>query len=118
MEIENMAKTRLIVELGTGVDMHGGDCTKAARRAVDDAIHHGSLLYLGEIMKGGVRPKMYIDVTIAAPKPGAVDSDTVLEVLPFGEKTINVIAGGMEVGPNEGDNIIICNAAVMVTVES
>ena len=118
MEGRDMAKTRLIVELGTGVDMHGGDCTKAARRAVDDAIHHGSLLYLGEIMKQGVRPKMYVDVTIAAPKPDAVDGDAVLAALPFGEKTINVVAGGMEVGPREGDSIIICNAAVMVTVES
>ncbi len=113
-----MAKTRLIVELGTGVDMHGGDCTKAARRAVDDAIHHGSLLYLGEIMKQGIRPKMYVDVTIAAPKPDTVDGDAVLAELPFGEKTINVVAGGMEVGPSEGDSITICNAAVMVTVES
>ena len=111
-----MAKTKLIVELGSGVDMHGGDCTKAAKRAVDDAIHHGSLLYLGEVMKQGVRPKMYIDVTIAAPRPETVDRDAVLEALPFGEKTINVVAGGMLVG--SGDAITICNAAVEVTVES
>ena len=113
-----MAKTRLIVELGTGVDMHGGDYTKAAKRAVEDAIHHGSLLYFGDVMKQGVRPKMYVDVTIAAPKPDAVDGDAVLEALPFGEKTIKAVAGGMEVGPSEGDRIIICNAAVQVTVES
>ena len=111
-----MAKTKLIVELGTGVDMHGGDCTKAAKRAVDDAIHHGSLLYFGEIMKTGVRPKMHVDVTIAAPKPDTVDSDAVLEVLPFGEKTITVVAGGMEWG--SGDPLILCNAAVQVTVET
>ena len=83
-----MEKTKLIVELGTGVDMHGGNCTKAAKRAVDDAIHHGSLLIFGEIMKSGARPKMYVDVTIAAPKPDEVDGDAVLEALPFGEKTI------------------------------
>ena len=111
-----MAKTKLIVELGTGVDMHGGDCTKAARRAVDDAIHHGSLLYFGEIMKAGVRPKMHVDVTIAAPKPDTVDGEAVLEALPFGEKTIEVVAGGMEWGG--GDAIIMCNAAVQVTVET
>ena len=111
-----MAKTKLIVELGTGVDMHGGDCTKAAKRAVDDAIHHGSLLYFGEVMKEGVRPKMYVDVTIAAPKPDTVDGDAVLAALPFGERTINVVAGGMEWG--SGDTLVVCNAAVMVTVES
>ncbi len=29
-----MAKTRWITEMGMGVDVHGGDYTKAARRAV------------------------------------------------------------------------------------
>jgi len=113
-----MAKTRLIVELGNGVDLHGGDCTKAAKRAVEDAIHHGSLLYLADVMKEGARPKMYVDVTIAAPKPDTVNGKAVLEALPFGEKTIEVVAGGMEVKRSEPDNIIICNAAVLVTVES
>ena len=111
-----MAKTKLIVELGTGVDMHGGNCTKASRRAVDDAIHHGSLLYFGEIMKTGVRPKMHVDVTIASPRPDEVDGDAVLEALPFGEKSITVVAGGMEWG--SGDTIIMCNAAVQVSVET
>jgi uncharacterized protein (TIGR02058 family) len=113
-----MAKTRLVLELGTGADLHGGDYTKAARRAVEDAIRHGSLLYFADVMKKGIRPKMYVDVTIAAPKPDAVNGDTVLEALPFGEKTIKVVAGGMEIGHGEPDSIIICNAAVLVTVES
>ena len=113
-----MAKTRLIVELGTGVDLHGGDYTKAARRAVEDAIHHGSLLYFADIMKAGGRPKMYVDVTIASPKPDVVDGEAVLKALPFGEKTIKVVAGGMEVERSEPDNIIISNAAVLVTVET
>jgi len=112
-----MAKTRLIVELGTGVDLHGGDYTKAATRAVEDAIHHGSLLYFADIMKAGARPKMYVDVTIASPKPDAVDGEAVLKALPFGEKTIKVVVGGMEVERSEPDNIIISNAAVLVTVE-
>ena len=114
-----MAKTRLIVELGTGVDLHGGDCTKAAKRAVEDAIHHGSLLYLADISKQGRRPKqMYVDVAIAAPKPDTVDTDAVLQTLPFGEKSIKVVAGGMSVEHTEPDNIIMVNAAVLVTIET
>ncbi len=113
-----MAKTKLIVELGTGVDLHGGDNTKSARRAVEDAIHHGSLLYLGEVAKAGSRPKMYVDVTIATPKPEAVDGETVLQALPFGEKTIKVVAGGMEVDTGGSDKLTMSNAAVLVTVES
>ena len=34
---------RLILEMGTGVDLYGGDYTKAACRAVRDAIGHSSL---------------------------------------------------------------------------
>ena len=113
-----MVKKKLIMELGTGADLHGGDNTKAARRAVDDAIRHGSLLYLGEIMKQGIRPRMYVDVTIGAPKPETVDKDAVLEALPFGETTIKVVAGGLDVPTSESDRITICNAAVMVSVES
>ena len=36
-------KTRVILELGSGNDLHGSDYTKAALRAVQDALHHSSL---------------------------------------------------------------------------
>ena len=35
---------RLILEIGTGNDLYGGNYTKAACRAVQDAIHHSSLI--------------------------------------------------------------------------
>lgn len=38
-----MTAKRVILELGTGNDLHGGDYTKAALRAVQDALHHSSL---------------------------------------------------------------------------
>jgi uncharacterized protein (TIGR02058 family) len=38
-----MPAKRVILEMGTGNDLHGGDYTKAALRAVQDAIHHSSL---------------------------------------------------------------------------
>ena len=38
-----MARVRCITEMGMGVDVHGRDATKAARRAVSDAIRHSSL---------------------------------------------------------------------------
>ena len=113
-----MAKTRLVVELGMGVDLHGQDYTKAATRAVEDAIHRSSLLYLADAFQAGNRPKLYVDVTIASPKPEAVDGEAVLEALPFGEKSIKMVTGGMEVAGTEPDQIIISNAAVLVTVES
>ena len=113
-----MARARLIVELGMGVDVHGQDYTKAARRAVEDAIHRSSLLYLADAAQAGSLPKVYIDVTIASPKPEAVNGEAVLQALPFGEKSIKIVAGGMDVAQTEPDNIIISNAAVLVTMES
>ena len=38
-----MPLKRIILEMGTGNDLHGGDYTKAALRAIDDATHHSSL---------------------------------------------------------------------------
>lgn len=113
-----MARTRLVIELGMGTDIHGQDYTKAARKAVDDAIHRSALLYLIDKFREGNRPKAYIDVTIASPKPEAVDGETVLQALPFGEKSINVVKGGMELDQTAPDNIVISNAAVVVTLET
>ena len=41
-----MSLKRVILEMGHGNDMHGGDYTKAALRAVQDCIHHSSLPFL------------------------------------------------------------------------
>ena len=41
-----MPKTRVILELGSGNDLHGADYTKAALRAVQDALHHSSLSFV------------------------------------------------------------------------
>ena len=112
-----MARTRLIVELGMGVDLHGQDYTKSARRAVEDAIHRSSLLYVADAYKAGKFSKAYVEVTIASPKPAAVGSKAVLEALPFGEKSIKVVSGGMEMPSAEPDYIIISNAAVLVLIE-
>jgi hypothetical protein len=38
-----MALVRWVTEMGMGVDVHGYDYTKAARRAVSDALRHSSL---------------------------------------------------------------------------
>ena len=35
---------RIILEIGTGNDLYGEDYTKAAKRAVQDAIHHSSII--------------------------------------------------------------------------
>ena len=46
-----MAK-RIILEMGSGNDLHGGDYTKAALRAVQDALHHSSLSFIRSLRAG------------------------------------------------------------------
>src|SRR6202521_3817170 len=111
-----MARVRCITEMGMGVDVHGKDSTKAARRAVSDAIRHSSLGFFR--MVGKTSGDMFVDVTIGVPDPGSVDTAAVAKELPYGTVTVTAVKGGLEV-PTEsgGDAIIIANAAVIVSLD-
>ena len=85
-----MARVRGITEMGMGVDVHGRDATKAAKRAVSDAIRHSSLGFFRMLGKTEV-PAIVIEVSepdclvmslvenIARRKPRPIDS--VIDVL-------------------------------------
>jgi uncharacterized protein (TIGR02058 family) len=95
-----------------GVDLHGGDCTKAACRAVFDALRHSSLPLLRVIRdRGG---EMIVDVTVAVPDPGSVDLKVVKAELPHGEVTVHAVSGGLRVP--ESDTLIAC-ASLAVSAE-
>jgi uncharacterized protein (TIGR02058 family) len=99
----------LVLEFGMGVDVHGQDCTKAARRAVSDAIRHSSLPLLADIRdKGGT---MLVDVTVAVPDPSSVDVEAVKAELPHGEVTVRAVSGGLRVP--DSDALIACAAIVV-----
>lgn len=111
-----MALVRCITEMGMGVDVHGRDATKAARRAVSDAIRHSSLGFFR--MVGKTSSDMFIDVTIAVPNPENVDTKAVATELPYGTVTVKAIKGGLEIPSDRGgDSIIIANAAVIVCLD-
>ena len=84
-----MARVRCITEMGMGVDVHGKDATKAARRAVSDAIRHSSLGFFR--MLGKTAKDMFVDVTIAVPDPAAVDTSAVAKELPYGTVTVTAV---------------------------
>ena len=111
-----MAKVRCITEMGMGVDVHGGDNTKAAKRAVSDAIRHSSLGFFK--LLGKTAHDMRIDVLVGAPSPESVDCAAVAKELPYGTVTVRAEKGGLEV-PSDGgsDAIVIVNAAVLVHLE-
>src|SRR3979411_1302313 len=111
-----MARGRCVPELGRGVDVHGRDATKAARRAVSDAIRHSSLGFFR--MLGRTAGDMFVDVTIGVPDPGAVDTTAVAKELPYGTVTVTAVKGGLEILAEQGgDAIIIANAAVIVSFD-
>jgi uncharacterized protein (TIGR02058 family) len=118
---------RYLLELGTGVDLHGKDETKAAQRAVKDAISHSSMIGLGALFKidsfAELEDALMVDVTIAAPNPDSVDGEAVLGVLPEGKRRINVIKGGM-MWPAEdteedakSHEVVMVNAIIVVLID-
>ena len=111
-----MAAKRIILELGAGNDLHGGDYTKAALRAVQDALHHSSLTFIRSL---GVDSKaMQVEVTIGVQKPDMVDAAAVQKSLPHGVVTVKVVKGGLDVPDETGrDTAVIASAAIAVRME-
>jgi uncharacterized protein (TIGR02058 family) len=115
-EITRMARVRCITEMGMGVDVHGRDATKAAKRAVSDAIRHSSLGFFR--MVGKTSKDMFVDVTIGVPDPDSVDTAAVAKELPYGTVKVIAVKGGLEIADERGgDAITIANAAVVVSLD-
>jgi uncharacterized protein (TIGR02058 family) len=120
---------RLIVEMGMGVDQHGhdDDCTKAAIKAIKNAISNNCLPGLVEICELNTPREllsMQVHIKIGAPFPNKINRKKVLKAVPFGEKKLRVVKGGLlakgiqikELG-DTSDQMIICNAAVTVSIK-
>ncbi len=107
------------LEMGIGVDLFGEDQTKAARRAVREAIGRTSLPGLRHLVPSGERDDMQVAVTVAVPEPSRVDGAAVAGEFPYGQVHVNAIEGGMRApnGSGEGDgrdHLIIAVALVAV----
>ena len=111
-----MALRRCLLEMGMGTDLHGRDYTKAAQRAVRDALWHNSVSFPRAV--GSNPDAMRVHVTIGVPKPEAVNGDEVLSVLPHGHGEISVVQGGLEIPSEDGtDATVIANAAVIISMD-
>ncbi|KIC48520.1 Lin0512 family protein [Tateyamaria sp. ANG-S1] len=106
-----MPEQRLIIEMAQGVDLHGRDDTKAARRAVEQALQGASLPIFNTLDVD--RNTMRVVVHVSTPRPENVDTDAIADLLPYG--TVEVIAekGGLDV-PVAGDVALMAVAAIEV----
>lgn len=106
----------MVLEIGMGTDIRGADYTKAAVRALRDALWHNSLGVADAL--GLPVDSMQVEVTIGVPQPEKVDADAVLAVLPHGTGTVNVVEGGLEIANDAGtDRTVIANAAAVVRLD-
>jgi uncharacterized protein (TIGR02058 family) len=111
-----MTLKRMVLQIGMGTDIRGADYTKAAVRALRDALWHNSLSVADAV--GLPVDAMQVEVTIGVPRPDRVDKDTVLAVLPHGTGTVRVIEGGLEIPNDAGTNLtVIANAAAVVRLD-
>lgn len=110
-----MAKTRVILELGSGNDLHGSDYTKAALRAVQDALHHSSLTFIRSL--GIDKSTIDVEVTIGVQRPEKVDLEKIKASLPIGRVTVKAVKGGLDVpDPDNNDPAVIASAAIAVRI--
>src|SRR3546814_19529378 len=90
-----MSAKRVILEMGAGNDLHGGDYTKAAVRAVQDALHHSSLTFIRTL--GIDKNALIVDVTIGVKKPERIDTEKVKATLPIGTGRVREVKGGLDI---------------------
>jgi len=102
---------RIIIEMGMGNDLHGQDYTKAAGRAIEDAIRHSSLPLFGAL--GLSHDVMEVRVTVAVQSPEGVDCAALVGGLPRGKVSVQAVHGGLNVtNPDTGDVTVVATAAV------
>lgn len=111
-----MAVKRVALEIGMGTDVRGGDSTKAAARALRNALWRNSLTIAKAL---GQDPKdMLVDIRIGVPKPETVRPDEVLAVVPYGTPELSVIEGGLEIANEDNSDVmLLAHAAVVVRLD-
>ena len=111
-----MTAKRMALEIGMGTDVRGGDSTKAAARALRDALWRNSLSIAKAL---GQDPKdMLVDIRIGVPNPESVRREDVLAVVPYGTPELTVVEGGLEMANEDNSDVmLLAHAAVIVRLD-
>ena len=114
-----MPLVRCLIEIGSGVDLHGSNSTKAAQRAVADALARNNISFytLVKTFRASI-DSMEIEATVGVPAPETVDRDLVLAGLPNGKSKLNLVEGGLRVQDDVGpDATVIASAALVIRLD-
>ena len=111
-----MPLKRMVMELGMGTDIRGSDYTKAATRAVHNALRQNSISIADAF--GVSRDDMHVEIIIGAGQPDQVDMAAVAAMLPYGKAEVRVEKGGMDTLKDDGSaGPILANAALLVYLD-
>lgn len=106
-----MREHRIIMETGSGNDLFGEDYTKAACRAVQDALRHSSLILFRSLDID--HHQMRVKVTIGIQVPEKVNVQRVAAELPRGRTEVTAVKGGLNVhDPELGTTHVVATAAI------
>ena len=124
-----MALKPFAIEYGLGIDLHGQDATKAAVKAIQDAVRHVSLPGMRQV--AGVADldgQVFVEILLGVPAgmEGGVDVERVKAALPFGQRSVKIVPGGLLASsgvavPSMGDSsdqavLVVASVAVKLEV--
>lgn len=119
------SKRLVVLECGSGADLHGQDATKAAMRACRNAVEFNSLPVLAELCEDGDLSNMLVKVKLGVPEDliDTVNMEKVQSVFPYGEKKVEVVVGGLMADsgielPDQDDNPGDTRAVIVVAAVS
>jgi len=111
-----LTQHRLLTEFGMGTSLRRQDYTGAAVKALKDALWHNSI-NLAELF-GFEKSAMILTVEIGVQKPDQVDLSELESVFPYGQPTVTVVHGGLDVPRADGGKpTVIANAAISVSFD-
>ena len=111
-----MALKSMVMEFGTGTDIRGGDYTKAAVRALGNALRQNSITFAQAF--GVPRDQMRVKIAIGVARPDQVDRAAVADALPYGQAEVTVHEGGMDISNEAGTDVtVLANAVVTVYLD-
>ncbi|MBC1884893.1 Lin0512 family protein [Listeria seeligeri] len=111
----------LFIQTGFGVDVHGQNITKAAERAVRNAIFTNSMPGIRSQLPDNSLENMVVNIKLALPcDADKLDEEVIRAIIPYGTVTIETMPGGMlttsgiflEDKEDKNDLMYIVNASV------